>query len=174
MSETMEKIKQLEQNQDWDNLASYLIDVAKHDDNPLQYENEFKKYLSSNNWYLKKAAVFSLLFVLQIAKLEYRNKAIAFIKDFNEDKEVRTWSAMGLAQSYQKSQDKELLALFFATMENLQEQDSIKETMFQAALLVYGITTREQFLRNDEANPSLADMLKTFELEFVEMKKIIT
>ncbi len=173
MNEIITKIREFEKKEDFVGLGSYLIDLVKNGDKPIQYEHEFSKHFKSPNWYLKKAAVFCLLFALQINKPEYRNNAIEFLRDPNEDEEVRRWSASGLSQTYQKTKDKELLSLFIQIIENPEEDTNIKESILSSALIVYGLTSREQFFRNKKILPELDKMQVTFESEINEIKQII-
>jgi hypothetical protein len=173
MNKVISEIREFEKKEDLDGLGSYLIKLAKYGDNPIQYENEFKKHFNSSDWYLRKAAVFCLLFALQIDKPEYRSRAIMFVKDPNEDEEVRRWAAAGLSVTYQKTKDKELMKLFIDVIQNPEEDNSIKESLLSSALLVFGLTSRDQLFRNDEVLPKLGNMLKTFQQELIEINEII-
>ncbi|MEM1339877.1 MAG: hypothetical protein AAF634_08085 [Bacteroidota bacterium] len=74
MNKIIAEIRELESQNNTDELGGYLTNLVKSEKNPQHYENEFKKHLNSDNWYLKKTAVFCLLFALQIDKPEYRKK----------------------------------------------------------------------------------------------------
>lgn len=173
MKKILTEIRKLEEEKNFDDLGSYLINLVKHGDNPIQFENEFKKHFHSPHGYLRKASVFCLLFALQIDKPEYRRNAIEFVKDSKEDEEIRRWSASGLSQTYQKTKDKELLRLFFKIIENPEEDETLKENLLSAALLIYGLTSREQFFRNKETLPKLNEMLVTYKFEIDEIQRLI-
>jgi hypothetical protein len=173
MNKIIAEIRNFEKQKDFNGLGSYLINLVKNGDNPIQYENEFNKHFEASDWYLRKASVFCLLFALQIDKPAYRKKAIEFVKNSKEDEEVRRWSASGLSATYQKTKDKELLNIFLKIIENSKEDESIKESLLSSALSVYGLTSREQIFRNKEILPELKDMQKTFRSEINEIKQII-
>lgn len=173
MKKILAEIRKLEDQKNFDELGSYLINLVKYGDNPIQYENEFNKHFNSQDSYLRKVSVFCLLFALQIDKPEYRNKAVEFVKNSNEDEEVRRWSASGLSQTYQKTKDKELLKLFFKIIDNPKEDEAIKESLLNSALLIYGLTSREQFFRNKEILPKLNKMLATYKFEIDEIQRLI-
>ena len=167
------EIRELEEAKDFDKLYSYLVKVVKYDDNPIEYELEFNKYFDSTDWQMRKAAVFCLLYVLQIDNPTYRNKAIAFVKDISEDEEVRRWSAAALSQTYQNTKDKELLKLFLQLVENPEEDQDFKGSILRSALLVYGLTSREQIFRNDKIMPKLDRMMTTYKREVAEIRWLL-
>ncbi|HEY5825273.1 MAG TPA: HEAT repeat domain-containing protein [Cyclobacteriaceae bacterium] len=173
MDKVQSEIRKLEDSGDIDKLAEYLMDLAKYDENPMKYENEFRKHLDSSYWHLRKTAVFCLMFILQIDNSEYRNQAIKFVKDKNEDEEVRRWAASGLAQTYQKTKDKELLKVFIEIIDD-DNDHTIKESLMNTALLVFGITSRERVLRSNKGViPTLQDLFSSFQMELTEIREII-
>src|SRR5688500_18518338 len=126
MDKVLQEIRALEKEGDADKLGGYLTQLVKNDQNALRYEGEFAKHLQSDNWYLRKTAVFALLFALQIDNNEYRKAAIAFIKNPDEDEEVRRWSASGLGQTYQKTKDKDLLKLLIDLIDGSEDEFGLK------------------------------------------------
>jgi hypothetical protein len=173
MDQTRNEIRKLEAAGNNDELGGYLIDLAKYGEQPHNYEDEFEKHFDSPDWYLRKAAVFCLLFALQIDKPEYRLKAINFVKDGEEDDEIRRWTAAGLAQTYRSTKDKELLQLFMELVEDEQEENDMKESFLRDALLIYGLSSRDQAFRNSSFLPELGEMLKTFGGEIADIKALI-
>jgi hypothetical protein len=174
MDKVLQEIRTLEKNSDPDELGGYLIKLAKSDQNALRYEGEFAKHLQSDNWYLKKAAVFALLFALQIDKKEYRNAAIKFIKSFDEDEEVRRWSASGLGQTYQKTKDKELMKLLIDMADGPEDEFGLKTSFLSAALLIFGLSTREQFFRKPSVSASIDKMRELFKEEIKLIRQVIS
>ena len=173
MKKILAEIRKLEEEKKFDELGSYLTNLAKHGKDPIQYENEFNKHFNSPDWYLRKTSIFCLLFALQIDKPEYRHKAIKFVKDSNEDEEVRRWSASGLSQTYQNTKDKELLKLLFELIDNPEEDKEIRQSFLSSALLIYGLSSREQLFRDKELLPDLNKMLVTYKTEIDEILKLI-
>ena len=173
MDKIRNKISKLESANDIDQLYSFLINLVKYSDNPHQYEQEFNKYLDSSDWRLKKAAVFCLLFALQIDNSDYRQRALKFIGDIKEDEEVRVWACSGLAQTYQNTKDKELLRFLINRLDNENEDDYLRSSIISGALLIYGLTSREQFLRSDEVTPESETILNTFKKELDEIRTLI-
>lgn len=174
MDKVVQEIRTLEKNGDLDELGGYLTKLAKSDQNALRYEGEFAKHLQSDNWYLRKTAVFALLFALQIDNKEYRDAAIAFIKNPDEDEEVRRWSASGLAQTYQKTRDKELLKLLIDLVDTPEEDSGLKTTLLSSALLIFGLSTREQFFRKPSISTSIVKMEELFKDEMKLMRQVIS
>jgi hypothetical protein len=165
MDKVLQEIRALEKDGDPDELGGYLAKLVKNDKNAFRYEGEFLKHLHSDNWYLKKTAVFALLFALQIDKKEYREAAIEFIKNSDEDEEVRRWSASGLGQTYQKTKDKELLKILIDLVDGPEDEFGLKTAFLSAALLIFGISTRDQFFRKTSVSTSIDKMKELFQNE---------
>nr|GFC52558.1 hypothetical protein [Tanacetum cinerariifolium] len=102
--------------------GGYLIELVKLGEKPQQYENLLRGYLYSPEAYLREAAVFSLLFVLQIKKEEYRACALKELLEGEEYEgsrfDARLWAAASLAVAYQGTKDLELLRIFFALLDD--------------------------------------------------------
>lgn len=173
MNKILAEIKDLESKNDADELGGYLTNLVKHAKNPLRFEKEFNKHLYSKDWYLKKTAIFCLLFALQIDKPEYRKKAIEFINDVNEDEEVRRWSISGLGQTYQNTNDNELIKLFWTKVNDPSEDNSFKSGFVSSILTIIGISSREQLMRTGKIINSAEFLIESFEEEFELIKKRI-
>jgi uncharacterized tellurite resistance protein B-like protein len=174
MDKVVQEIRTFEKAGDPNELGRYLTKLVKNDQNASRYEGEFAKHLHSDNWYLKKTAVFALLFALQIDKKKYRDVAIESIKNPDEDEEVRRWSATGLGETYQKTKDKELLKLLIDLMDAPEDEFGLRTTFLSAALLIFGITTRDQFLRKPSVSTSIDRMKELFQDEIKLMKQEIS
>ena len=173
MNKILTEIKDLESKNNPDELGGYLTNLVKHGKNPLQYEKEFNKHLSSSDWYLKKTAIFCLLFALQIDKPEYRKKAVEFINNRNEDDEVRRWSISGLGQTYKNTNDKELIELFLTKINDPNEDNCLKSGFVSSILSISGISSRELLLRTGKINNSADFLMESFKKEFDLIKKQI-
>ena len=171
MDKILKQIRKLEEEGDADKLSSYLIQLAKYGEQPLQYEEEYRKYFNSEDWVLRKVAVFCLLFALQIDKPEYRHKAIHFVSNKEEDFDVRIWAAAGLAQTYQQTKDEELLNLFIELLADKDENEFLKDTLLSSALLVYGLSFRDQSLRASNES-KFREKLTIFEKEIIDIKEL--
>ena len=174
MDKVLQEIRRLEEHGDPDKLGGYLIQLVKYDKNALWYEVEFAKHLQSDNWYLKKTAVFALLFVLKIDSKEYREAAIAFIKNRYEDDEVRRWSASGLGQTYQKTKDKDLLKLLIDLVDGPKDIFRLKTSFLSAALLIFGLSSRDLAFRKPSIPASIHQMKESFKEEIKLMKQLIS
>ncbi|MEM8507767.1 MAG: HEAT repeat domain-containing protein [Bacteroidota bacterium] len=173
MNRIIAEIRELESQNNTDELGGYLTNLVKSEKNPQHYENEFKKHLNSDNWYLKKTAIFCLLFALQIDKPEYRKKAIEFVSDLSEDDEVRRWSISGLGQTYRNTNDNELIKLFLRKIDDKNDDESLKSSLVSSILNICGISSHEQFMRTGKINNSAAFLIESFEKEFELIKNRI-
>jgi|GEM_PF-5631775 len=168
-AEVLADIRRLEQAGDVNELGGYFIQLAKWDHQPQQYENPFSRYLIASESYLREAAIFCLLFALQIQKLEYRNAALVMAANETEDVEARRWAAAGLAVTYQSTQDQELLQVFFGLLEADEENKSLKSSIAGDILRVWGISSREQSFRMG-ISASLKAVLNEFRVELQAAK----
>lgn len=173
MNKIITEIRELEILNDPDALGGYLTNLAKHGRYPVKFEDEFKKHLFSNDWYLKKTAIFCLLFALKIDKPEYRERAIDFIIDVNEDDEVRRWSISGLGQTYENTEDKELIELFLSKIDDNNEDESLKSTLVSSVLNICGVSSQEQLIRTGKINNSAVFLIESFEKEFENIRNRI-
>jgi HEAT repeat protein len=173
MDKIIAEIRRLEARGDNDELGEYLIDLVKYGEDSEKYELEFKKHLDSSDWQLRKAALFCLLFALQIDRPEYKEKAMQILKNKSEDEEVRRWAASGLAQTYQRTKHKELLGILLAIVNDPDDNGNIKGSILSSALLIFGLSSREQFLQTNHLSPSLSILIETFSNELNEINKII-
>ena len=164
-------IERLEAAGDADELSGYLIELVKRGEQPQRYEPQFAKHWHSPEPYLRKAAVFCLLFVLQIDNPAYRAAALAFVRDAREDEEVRRWAAAGLAQTYRATQDRELLAAFFAVLDDEAENESVKSSLIPDILLLIGLDSRTIYGRSSSS--SVGRLGREFATELAAARQLL-
>jgi len=175
-SEVLADIQRLEKAGDANELGSYLIELSKWGEKPQQYENVLRNYLYSPEARLSEAAVFSLLFALQIKKDEYRACALKQLLEGEEEYEgsrfdAQQWAAASLAVAYQGTKDKELLRIFFSFLDDEATDKLLKSSFAGDVLLVWGVSSREQHFRCDTV--SAKALLREFDTEFSAARKLI-
>lgn len=161
-AQVLAEIQQLEQAQDFSSLYGYLINLAKWGEQPQQYEKLFSKYLYSPEAGLREAAVFCLLFALQIRKAEYRTQALAMVADEGLDFDARMWAGSGLAVAYKGTQDPQLLGAFLAVVDDAHSDKYLKSSYLRGIVLLMGISSRAQWLR------AKSDSVAALQAEFAE------
>ena len=158
--EVLLDIQQLEQAGETRALHHYLVQLAKWGQQPAQYESLFSKYLDSPQADLKEAALFCLLFALQIQKPAYRRVAVATLQDEAQDFDLRMWAGSGLAVAYKHTKDPALLATFLTVLDDADGDKYLKSSLIRNIVLVLGISSREQWLR------AKSDSLPALQQEF--------
>jgi len=176
-SEVLADIQRLEKAGETNELGGYLIELSKWGEKPQQYENLLRGYLYSPEARLSEAAVFSLLYALQIRKEEYRACALKQLLEGEEEYEgsrfdAQQWAAASLAVAYQGTRDRELLQIFFAFLDDEATDKILKGSFASDILLVWGISTRERLARNGY-NSSLKATLRDFAPELEAARKFI-
>jgi len=161
-------IQQLEQAGQFRALRGYLIQLAKYGERPAQYESLFSKYIDSPEADLKEAALFCLLFALQIQNPAYRRVAVATLQDQAQDFDARMWAGSGLAMTYKHTKDAALLKTFLGVLDEAGTDKYLKVTLIRNILLVLGISSREQWLR--AKSDSLPDLQQEFAAELVRAR----
>jgi HEAT repeat protein len=173
-SEVLADIQRLEASDETRELRAYLIQLAKWSENPQQYENLLRSYLYSPEPDLREAAVFSLLFALQIQKQEYRSCALKQLTESEkEDFDARQWAAASLATAYQETKDAQLLHTFFAILDDESEDDILRSSIARDTLLVWGLSSGEQGFRVGHSTSSLKAMLHEFDGELTAARKFM-
>lgn len=174
-SEVLADIQRLEKAGDANELGSYLIELSKWGDKPQQYENILRNYLYSPEARLSEAAVFSLLFALQIKNAGYRACALKQLLEEEEYEgsrfDAQLWAAFSLATAYQGTKDQELLRIFFSFLDDEATDKSLKSSFASDILLVWGVSSREQHFRCDTV--SAKALLREFDAEFSAARKLI-
>ncbi len=167
--------KSMDFNNDESELYGYIIDLAKSN---LETKNskisKIEKFLDHPSAEVRSAVMHSLLFVLKIDSDIYRKKALDYSMDHNEDEDLRVKCMSGLAQTYFDSKDKELLKIFDSILYNKAESMYIKSSAFENMLLVYGLSSREIFMRREGFKEfGDEDDLIEFNKEIKEIQRII-
>lgn len=162
-----------------DELGSFLINLAKwgkqeYEVDPARYEAEYAKHLTSADWYMRKVAVYCLLFSLKLKKTEYRNYAITRVLDRREDFEVRLWSGSGLSSAYESTQDVELLEVLTLASHARDEDDVLKSSFLKDALQIFGVSSRDQAFRLKSLDARLIEIQSTFNEELKEIERLIS
>lgn len=164
------EIQQLEQAGAARKLRGYLMELARHGDQPRQYEELFARYLASPEADLREAAVYCLLFTLRIQKPAYRRAALALATDEAQDFDVRLWAGTGLAVAYQRTQDPGLLAAFLAVIDDQASDRHLKVSAVRNIALLVGISSRGQWLRAQ--SDSLSVLQEEFAAELATARRL--
>lgn len=175
--EVLADIQRLEKAGDANELGSYLIELSKWGEKPQQYENVLRNYLYSPEARLSEAAVFSLLYALQIKNEEYRACALKQLLEGKEEYEgsrfdAQLWAAASLAVAYKGTKDQELLRILFTLLDDEATDKSLKSSFASNILRVWGVSSREQYFRCDSGASSKA-LLREFDAEFSAARKFI-
>lgn len=145
--QVLTEIRQLEQAGEFRKLRHYLIQLVKSGNRPRQYEPLLRGYLYSPEADLREAAVFCLLFALQIQNVEYRAQALAMLADEAQDFDARMWAGSGLAVAYKNTKDPALLTAFLTILDDEGSDKYLKSSCIRNVVLLLGIPSREQWLR---------------------------
>lgn len=161
---------------DENQLYEYIIDLAKYsEENEQSKVLKIEKYINHTSSEVKSAVFFALLFVLKIDSKEYKSLAIKHLLDKNEDEDLRVKCSSGLAQTYSNTKDKKLLSILFKILYDKSESMYVKSSAFNSLLLIYGLSSRDIFLRR-KGYKQYADEedLIEFHKEFKDIKQIIS
>jgi hypothetical protein len=159
-------------------LGEYLIHAAKNNPDAIRHKEIYEQFLSSDSWYLKKAAVFALLFVFKLNDKKYVNKAVDFLIDSNEDEEVRRWSISGLSVIYSGTKENKLLKIFYGLMFSKNEEPSVRKACIHAMMHLLGLSTTEIYDRENKIRGAgqnglnIDASLIEFEREIDEAKRV--
>ena len=165
-----DNIKLIEQDES--KLYSYLIDLAKSDKGSSNV-HLFEKYLCHESEELRSAAIFALLFVLKIDNKVYKEEALKYVADKETDFDLRQWSISGLTQTYFGSKDIYLLKLFLMHLNNSTEDEDIKPALLRGLLGLYGMSSRDVFLKVGTLSKVDESVKKIFAAEIAEIESIV-
>ena len=156
-------------------LYDYIIDVAKSEDYTEREKIlKVEKYIDHTSPDIKSAVFFALLFVLKIDDKKYRDLAIQYLIDKNEDEDLRVKCSSGLAQTYQNTKDKELLDIFYKIFNNENDELYVRSSVFNSLLLIVGLNSREIFMRRKGHKQNFDDDdLQEFSKELKKIQSII-
>ena len=159
---------------DSDELYSILIGFAKNNLNLYKYENIYEGFLADNSWELRKAAIFGLLFKLGIKNVKYKNAAISFFIDTNEEFDLRVWALSSSSTAYEGTQDSQLLKEMYFLLNSKDENLLLIESAFFALLGVWGVSAVEvekKIKRNLDGEFLLNDSIQMFKVEYSKIEK---
>ena len=133
---------------DENQLYEYIIDLAKYGTDKVDSKvAKIEKYINHESSEIKSAVFYALLFILKIDNEKYKNLALKYLLDKEEDEDLRVKCSSGLAQTYSGSKDKELLSVFHKILYDQSENMYVKSSVFNSLLLLYGLNSREILLR---------------------------
>ncbi|MBK8506116.1 MAG: hypothetical protein IPL46_30320 [Saprospiraceae bacterium] len=158
--------------QDESKLYGYLINLAKSDQGS-SHIYLFEKYLNHKSEELRSAAIYALLFVLKVDDEYYRNEAIKYIADKESDFDLRQWSISGLSQTYFGTKEIDLLKLYLAHLNDSEEDEDIKPTFLRGLLGLYGLSSRDVFLKVGTISKVEEKVMEAFASEFNEIRSLV-
>lgn len=160
---------------DENQLYEYIVDLAKYGEESEEVKiSKIEKYINHPSSEIKSAVFFSLLFVLKINDEEYKSLAIKYLTDKSEDEDLRVKCSSGLAQAYKGTKDKELLSVFHTLFYDKSETKYVKSSVFNSLLQVFGIESREIFMRQKGYKQFVDEEdLAEFSKELKSIKEII-
>lgn len=165
-----DKIKLIEKDEA--KLYSYLVDLAKSDKGVSNIDL-FEKYLHHESDEIKSASFFALLNVLKVDNEIYKYEALKYIGDKEADFDLRQWCVSGLAKTYFGSKNIELLKIFFNHLNDPLEDKDIKPALLRGMLGVFGMESRDVFLKVGVMNSVDETILESFTNEINEIKRIV-
>ena len=124
-------------------LGKFLMELVKNDKNAVHYKSLYDKILVSTDWYLREVALYAILYKFKIQKDYYREIAIKYLLDTNEEYEVRMWACKGLGMAYESTNDKIIICEIINIIENNEDDELIRMNCVLSVMKVIGVPDAE-------------------------------
>lgn len=155
-------------------LGSFLIRFSKSTEELSMFEKDYASYLGHPHFYVRKGAVFGLLFKMQLKNEIYRNIALNFINDNNEDEELRSWSMTSIASAYFGSEDIEIATVLYKLFKDDSQDKYLRKSALLNLLQIYNINYVEIDKRIAHVPDTLNAYADIFQKEIAYIEKKIS
>lgn len=158
-------------------LGKLIKDFSKENSSPNVHQVEFlTSQLCNPHYYVRQSAIIALLSRWHIKDEKIINKILAIAKNKQEDFDVRNSAISGLSSVYFNTMDVELMKLLFEIYSDIDEDELIRESSFDALLNIYGISQidilkKEYDFKFKPFSANVEDKEKIF---FEELNKVKT